>query len=108
MLFHALSDTTRRSILRTIAGGRRTVGEIAREYPMSLNAVSKHLKVLEGADLISRERRGTSQWVGLKAESLLPAEAWLAFYEQFWTSRLDALQNHLEEETEDGKRDGAK
>jgi DNA-binding transcriptional ArsR family regulator len=95
-IFHALSDATRRSILRDIAVTEKTVGEIARPYSMSLAAVSKHLKVLEQAELIARERRGSFQLVRLKASNLKPAEAWLAYYEQFWNRQLDALQHHLE------------
>lgn len=97
-IFHALSDPTRRSILRNIASREKTVGEVARPYRMSLAAVSKHLKVLETADLIARERRGSFQIVRLNAPALRPAEQWLAYYEKFWNRRLDALQNYLEGE----------
>ena len=102
-LFHALSDSTRRSILRDVAGTAKTVGEIARPYRMSLAAVSKHLKVLEAAELVARERRGSFQIVRVKAESLRPAEEWLAYYEKFWGSQLDRLQTYLEER---GKGEG--
>ncbi|HTV05977.1 MAG TPA: metalloregulator ArsR/SmtB family transcription factor [Acidobacteriaceae bacterium] len=95
-IFHALSDNTRRSILRDVARRERTVGEVARPYRMSLAAVSKHLNVLESAELIARERRGSFQIVRLKAENLRPAEEWLAWYERFWSRQLDALQNYLE------------
>lgn len=95
-IFHALSDATRRSILRDVAVVEKTVGEIARPYRMSLAAVSKHLKVLEAVELIARERRGSFQIVRLNARSLRPAEEWLAYYEKFWTTQLEALQTHLE------------
>ncbi len=104
-IFHALSDTTRRSILRDVASGEKTVGEVARPYRMSLAAVSKHVKVLEEAELIARERRGSFQIVRLNAASLRPAEEWLAYYEAFWSGRLDALETHLEGEC-DGDDDG--
>jgi DNA-binding transcriptional ArsR family regulator len=97
-IFHALSDSTRRSILRDISSNEKTVGEIAKPYRMSLAAVSKHLKVLESAELIARERRGSFQIVRLNPELLKPAEQWLAYYEKFWNQRLDALQNILEGE----------
>jgi DNA-binding transcriptional ArsR family regulator len=97
-IFHALSDSTRRSILRDVASRERTVGEIARPYAMSLAAVSKHLKVLESADLIARERRGSFQIVRLKPTALKPAEQWLAYYEKFWNTQLDALERHFEGE----------
>ena len=104
-IFHALSDATRRSILRDVSAQEKTVGEVARPYRMSLAAVSKHLKVLEGAELIARERRGSFQIVRLKAQSLRPAEEWLAYYETFWTGQLDRLQTHLEA-THKGEDDG--
>ncbi len=97
-IFQALSDGTRRSILRDVAGGEKTVGEIARPYRMSLAAVSKHVKVLESAELVARERRGSFQIVRLRAANLRPAEQWLAYYEQFWSGRLDALKTQLEKE----------
>ena len=98
-VFHALSDSTRRSILRDIAAGEKAVSEVAKPYAMSLAAVSKHLNVLEEAELIARQRRGSFQIVRLNAKSLRPAEQWLAFYEKFWNERIDALQSYLEEET---------
>jgi DNA-binding transcriptional ArsR family regulator len=97
-IFHALSDTTRRSILRDVAVKSKTVSEIAKPYRMSLAAVSKHLKVLELAELIARERRGSFHIVRLKAATLRPAEEWLAYYEKFWNTQLDALQIYLEGE----------
>ncbi len=95
-VFHALSDGTRRAILRDITKKQKTVNEIAEPYPMSLAAVSKHLRVLERARLIERERKGTFRMVRLKAETLQAAQDWLAYYETFWTDRLDSLQRHLE------------
>jgi len=97
-IFHALSDPTRRSILRAVASKEKTVGEIARPYRVSLAAVSKHLKVLESADLIHREKRGSFQIVRLNAQALKTAEEWLSYYEQFWNRRLDALQTYFEGE----------
>ena len=102
-IFHALSDTTRRSILRDVAVKSKTVSEIAKPYRMSLAAVSKHLRVLESAELIARERRGSFRIVRLKAASLRPAEEWLAYYEKFWNTQLDALQIYLEGEDDDDK-----
>lgn len=96
-VFHALSDTTRRAILRDLVRAEKTVGEIARPYAMSLAAVSKHVQVLERAELVERRRRGQFQVVRLKSENLRAAQDWLAFYETFWTARLDALQTHLEQ-----------
>jgi DNA-binding transcriptional ArsR family regulator len=95
-IFHALSDETRRAILRLLSRAEHTVGAIAEQFPISLAAVSKHLQVLDSAALISRRRDGRSQIVRLNAQSLRPAEAWLAYYETFWTQQIDALQNYLE------------
>ena len=97
-VFHALSDSTRRSILRDITAREKTVGEIAKPYRISLAAVSKHLKVLESAELIARERRGSFQIVRLNPAPLRPAEEWLAYYQKFWERQLDALQHFLEGE----------
>jgi DNA-binding transcriptional ArsR family regulator len=102
-VFHALSDATRRAILRDVTWEEKTVGEIARPYRMSLAAVSKHLQVLERAELIRRERKGNYRTVRLKADTLRAAQDWLAYYENFWKGRLDALQNHLEEAETLGK-----
>ncbi len=99
-VFHALSDSTRRAILRDVSKQEKTVGEVAKPHRMSLAAVSKHLKVLEAAELIARERRGSFQIVRLNAASLRPADEWLAYYETFWSARLDALQAHLESQPE--------
>jgi DNA-binding transcriptional ArsR family regulator len=96
-VFHALSDSTRRAILRDVTVGEKSVGELAKPYSMSLAAVSKHLQVLERAELIERKRRGQFQMVRLKPNTLRAAQEWLAFYENFWTARLDALQTHLEQ-----------
>ncbi len=98
VVFHALSDRTRRTILRAVSTEARSVGEIARPFPVSLAAVSKHLKVLEAAELVTRERRGTTQMVRLNARAMRPADEWLAYYERFWTQQLDALQTYLEGE----------
>ena len=73
-VFHALSDTTRRSILRRIKEEEFTVSELAEPYDMSLAAVSKHLKVLEKAGLIERTKQGKIQWCGLVTEPLIEAE----------------------------------
>jgi DNA-binding transcriptional ArsR family regulator len=99
-VFHALADPTRRQILRVLATSERTVGEIAKPHKMSLAAVSKHLKVLEGAELIARERRGSFHIVRLQARSLKQAEEWIAFYSRFWNEQIDNLERYLEGDTE--------
>ncbi len=96
LIFHALSDSTRRAILRDISREEMSVGQIAKPHKMSLAAVSKHLKVLESAHLIERKKQGSFQIVSLNADTLKTAEEWLAYYQQFWASRLEALQEFLE------------
>jgi len=97
LVFHALADTTRRSILREVATTEKTVGEIAHPYQMSLAAVSKHLKVLERADLVSREKRGSFQFVRAKPQTMKLAHQWLSFYEEFWAEQLDRLEQAFKE-----------
>lgn len=94
-VFHALADPTRRSILHGLAQQEKTVGEIAKPHRMSLAAVSKHLKVLESANLIARERRGQFQIVRLKPETLKPAQQWIQHYSHFWNQQLDHLEAFL-------------
>ena len=108
-IFHALSDSTRRAILRDVSKREMTVGQVAKPYRMSLAAVSKHLRVLETAALVARERRGNFQIVRLNAQTLKPAEEWLAYYETFWNRQLDALQTYLTGEEHDSRHNaGAK
>lgn len=96
-VFHALGDATRRQMLRSLADGERTVGELAEPYAMSLAAASKHIKVLEHAGLLRRDIRGRTHVCSLEPGPLASAHAWLSFYEQFWSSRLDALDKLLRE-----------
>ena len=97
-VFHALSDSTRRSILRDVSAEEKTVTAIAEPYNVSLAAVSKHLKVLERAGLVRREKRGSFQYVRTNAMPMKEAERWLVYYEKFWNQRLDALEQLLDEE----------
>jgi DNA-binding transcriptional ArsR family regulator len=90
-VFHALSDSTRRGILRDVALREKTVGQIAQPYRVSLAAVSKHLKVLEKARLIKREKKGSFRLVRINAAPMKEAERWLSYYEKFWNQQLDAL-----------------
>ena len=97
-VFHALGDATRRSMLRDLAGGERTVGELAQPYAMSLAAASKHIKALEQAGLIVREVRGRTHLCRLDPGPLASAHEWLGVYERFWTGRLDILERLLRED----------
>ena len=97
-VFHALGDATRRQMLRELARGERTVGQLARPFAISLAAASKHIKALENAGLIRREVRGRTHVCRLDPGPLASAHAWLGAYERFWTGRLDALERLLREE----------
>ena len=89
--FAALADPTRRAILARLKRGPLRVTEIATPFDMSLNAVSKHLKLLERARLVRREVRGREHFCSLDAEPLSEVSDWTAAYRTFWERRLDAL-----------------
>jgi DNA-binding transcriptional ArsR family regulator len=93
--FSALADPTRRAILARLAEGEATVNELAEPFPVTVQAVSKHLKVLERAGLITRGR--TAQWrpARLRARPLGDATRWLSEYRQFWEASFDRLDEHL-------------
>ena len=97
-IFHALGDATRRKMLRELADGERTVGQLAQPFAISLAAASKHIKALENAGLIRREVRGRIHMCRLEPGPLASAHEWLTFYERFWTARLDLLEQFLREE----------
>ena len=94
-VFSAIADPTRRAIMHTLQQGPATVTEIARSFPVSLNAVSKHLMALERAGLVTREIQGREHYCRLAAAPLREATAWLDHYRPFWETRLDALERHL-------------
>lgn len=94
-IFRALGDATRRRMLRELASGERTVGQLAEPFDMSLAAASKHVKALEAAGLVRREVRGRQHLCRLAPEPLADAHAWLRHYERFWTMRLDRLDRLL-------------
>jgi DNA-binding transcriptional ArsR family regulator len=97
-IFHALGDGTRRQMLRELALGERTVGQLAEPFTISLAAASKHIKALENAGLIRREVRGRTHLCRLDPGPLASAHEWLGFYERFWTDRLDLLEQLLRAE----------
>ncbi len=90
-IFHALSNPTRRAILGRLASGETTVGELSQPLPLSFAGVSKHLGVLERANLVTREARGRERVCRLNPAALQDAQDWLEFHTRFWTERLDAL-----------------
>ena len=93
--FAALADPTRRAILARLAEGDATVTDVAKPFPVSLPAISRHLKVLERAGLISRSRSAQSRPSSLRAERLREATAWMETYRELWESRMERLDTHL-------------
>ena len=98
--FSALADPTRRAILARLALGEATVGEIAEPFPISGPAISRHLKVLEEADLITRTRRSQQFVCRLNPQGLKSAQEWLDHYRAFWTGAFDRLDAHLKKNPE--------
>lgn len=96
-VFNALADPTRRAILARLADGDASVTELAAPFAMSQPAVSKHLKVLETAGLISRRREATARYSRLEAARLREADEWMQRYKKFWTESLDKLDAALAE-----------
>ena len=94
-VYGAIASPTRRAILTTLAGGEVIVGDLAARFPISFNAVSKHVKVLERAGLVARRVRGREHWLRLQAKPLREAARWLETYRVFWEARLDALETFL-------------
>ncbi len=97
-LFRALSDPTRRAMLRDLADGPRTVGELAAPFEISLAGASKHIQALERAGLIEREVHGRVHTCRLDARPMHAGVEWLRHYERFWNRKLDVLQALLEAE----------
>jgi DNA-binding transcriptional ArsR family regulator len=94
-VFGALSDPTRRAILARLAGGDASVAELRAPFSVSQPAISRHLKVLERAGLISRTRRATARLSHLEAEPMREATAWLDRYREYWEERFDHLDTVL-------------
>jgi len=95
VIFGALADPTRRAILARLADGEATVNQLAEPFDMTLPAISKHLKVLERAGLISRGQHAQWRPCKLEADSLREASEWVDRYRQFWESSYDKLDAHL-------------
>jgi DNA-binding transcriptional ArsR family regulator len=106
--FSALADPTRRAILARLALSETSVNELAEPFDMSLPAISKHLKVLEHAGLISRTREAQYRPCRLEPEALMGVDAWLEEYRRLWTERFDRLDAYLKELQAKGKKNGRK
>jgi DNA-binding transcriptional ArsR family regulator len=103
--FSALADPTRRAILARLVDGEATVNELAEPFPITLQAVSKHLKVLERAGLVARGRSAQLRPSRLQGRALKEAADWLADYRRFWEDSFDRLDEHLRE-VQRGASDG--
>src|SRR5713101_6202010 len=100
LIFRALSHQTRRALLARLAERPAMVTELAQPFAMSLPAVSRHIRVLEGAGLVTRAVDGRVHHCSLSAEPLRNVEAWLGQYRRFWEGTLDSLARHVEGDSE--------
>jgi len=100
-VFSAISDPTRRRIMTLLTRDRQTVVGLAKNFSMSLPAVSKHIKILEKSGLISRHIVGRTHYLQIEATPLKQASNWIEFYEQFWNEQLDALEEFINEDQDE-------
>ena len=107
LIFSALSDATRRTMLQRLAVGEMSVMELAEPFDMSKPAITKHLKVLEKAGLLRRQIMGRVHRCRLVPQPLGEAAEWIAFYEQFWNAKFDALDQYFKRASKQkGKKNG--
>ena len=99
-IFSALADATRRGVLDSLSGGSLGVSELAAPHGMSLPGFMKHLRVLEDAGLIAREKEGRVVSCELSAAPMKSANAWMSRYEKFWSDKLDSLARYLYQQEE--------
>jgi DNA-binding transcriptional ArsR family regulator len=95
LTFAALADPTRRAMVASMAGGERSIGELAAPHAMTFAGASKHVRALERAGLVERRKAGRTQLCSLRAAPLGEAQAWLRQWERFWEARLDDLDDLL-------------
>jgi DNA-binding transcriptional ArsR family regulator len=103
-IFFALADPTRRAILRGLTRGPATITEIATPFSVSLNAVSKHVMVLERAGLLHREIKGREHYCWIEAHPLRKADLWLEYYRRFWEQRMDALEAYVLRKSKESRK----
>lgn len=99
LIFHALSDQTRRSLLQKVRSKPMRVTDLAQDYDVSLNAISKHLRVLEKAKLIKRNIEGRVNFCESNPKELMKAEEWLETYQKFWSDKLNRLEKFVNEKS---------
>jgi DNA-binding transcriptional ArsR family regulator len=100
----AISHPTRRAIIRRLTGGPARFLDIAEPFDVALNAITKHLKVLERAGLIEREKRGREVFISLCPDALRPVADWVQEYERFWNERLDEFEGHFKQQQRSKRR----
>lgn len=98
--FSALADPTRRAVLDLLRAGTQPAGEIARAFPVSRPAISKHLKILRRAHLVDERRQGRHRMYQLNPEPLKAVDSWLEHYRSFWSASLENLKSFVEAEYE--------
>ncbi len=96
-VFHALADETRREILGLLRTGERTAGDVATRFPVSRPAISRHLRVLRGAGLVTRRKEARQRIYRLEPMALREVDRWLENYRVFWSARMHDLKRHIEE-----------
>jgi DNA-binding transcriptional ArsR family regulator len=99
LVYRALADPTRRSLLITLRSGDARIKDLADPLPMSFAAVAQHVATLERAQLISRKVQGREHWLSITGDGLRDAEAWIAEQSSAWSARADALSDYLERKT---------
>ncbi len=97
LAFGALAHPIRRGILARLSAGEATVAELARPFKVSPPAISRHMRILEAAGLLSRKRQGREHHCRLERKRMKEAEAWMEDHRKFWNERLDALERYLKE-----------
>src|SRR5262245_28512955 len=97
-VFKALADPNRRRALELLAGGESSVQDLARHFPMSVAAVSQHLRVLHGAGLVTRRNAGRRRLYSIDRKGLVPIRTWVEELAQFWEDALDRLESHLDDD----------
>ncbi|WP_078427165.1 ArsR/SmtB family transcription factor [Alkalihalobacterium alkalinitrilicum] len=99
-VFQAIADPSRRKMLKLLANEEMPVTMISKHFPMSRTAVSKHLRILSEASLVSVEKVGRETRYKLQAEALMELKQWLSFYEQFWDNKMEMLRHVVENQNE--------
>jgi DNA-binding transcriptional ArsR family regulator len=102
-LFHALADSTRRSILLRVRNTNETVSALTADYDMSMPAITKHLNILEDAGLITRTKHGRQRLCRAEPKNLNSAMEWLEHYQEFWNQQLDSLKEFIENPSKNKK-----